>query len=140
MPKLCTLSIPNVKMGLVNAATIEKGQAPEINTPVTIANCPAGVPIKLKWTDANNVANSGSNILSLKPYPDRASGVGIALEYSGGGGLPQLRLGEAQQVIDSAVEDMQAPITFKVRYVKNGSGPVTAGKADANAEVTLTYQ
>lgn len=139
--KSCQISSGDVAMGKVSAKDIESVQAP-FSEPATISitNCPANVTVALKVDDVANPANIGNNVLTLTNANDSsvAKGVGINLYYNDE--LVPITLGQTRPMITKTVEGAQDPIKLRGRYVRNGPGPVTAGRADAQATITLGYQ
>lgn len=139
--KTCQMSTSgNVQMGNVSAKDIEAGSAPLSALPATIniTDCPANVNVALTASDVVNPMATG-NMLTLTNAsdPSVAKGVGISFYYNGG--ATPVNLNQVQRVITNTVEGAQAPITLTARYVKNGQGAVTAGRADAQATITLNY-
>ena len=136
-PRLCTLSIPNVRMGSVSASDIENNRAPEKTSEIRIDNCPAGANISLNTVDVYNRSSLSGNVLKLAPGDGSAQGVGIELKYKD---RPAIVFGTSQNLTTSAREGSQDTITLVARYVKNGTGPVLAGRADGQAEITLIHR
>ena len=138
--RLCTLAIPNVSMGRISASDIESNKAPEVTTEIRIDNCPAGANISLSTVDVYNRSARSGNVLTLTQSDgSRASaqGVGIELKYKD---RPAIAFGAPQNLTPSAREGSQDTITLVARYVKNGRGPVLAGQANGQAEITLIHQ
>lgn len=139
-PRLCTLTIPNVSMGRISASDIESNKAPEVATEIRIDNCPVGANISLSTVDVFNRSAQSGNVLTLAPSDGsraNAQGIGIELKYKD---RPAIAFGAPQNLTASTREGSQDTITLVARYVKNGTGPVLAGQANGQAEITLIHQ
>jgi type 1 fimbria pilin len=129
----------DVQMGKVPAKDIEAGTTSNVQTTISITNCPANVGIALTASDVATPGNT-SNILTLKDASDPSVAKGVGISFSYGDDNTPITLGQAKRVIANTVEGTQPAIALKARYVKNGPGTVTAGRANAQATLTLSYQ
>ncbi|HEY5852068.1 MAG TPA: fimbrial protein [Lysobacter sp.] len=147
--RTCTVSTGSqnisVPMGTVNRGTFTGVGSTAGGGPFTVqlSSCSTGLNVYMTVTDGNNSSNI-SDVLSLTPGAQAATGIGIRITRQGNSqrvsfGVDSTLPGSAGQMSFGATTGETMSIPFNSTYVQTQSF-VTGGTANALATFTMSYQ
>ncbi|QRY77822.1 type 1 fimbrial protein [Pseudomonas sp. PDNC002] len=110
------------------------------NFNIQLEGCSTGLKVYMTFSDNNNAANT-SDVLSLTPGPQSASGVGIRINYNSQPvrfGVDSAVAGNPNQISIATTSGAMMNIPFTAGYVRTGT--IIGGEVKGVATFTMSYQ